>query len=133
MMKKIIYFIIVLLLLIFATLIILAFSGNLYFKVKSYISPNNEYKIVIKGNGPRWSFGSEDIKIYAYKNNFNGIFNKILYKTEISNDGSPLNDNNFSISWEDNVAILTLKGEGNQEEHIEIKFADKITIKKIVE
>lgn len=133
MMKKIIYFIIVLLLLIFATLIILAFSGNLYFKVKSYISPNNEYKIVIKGNGPKWSFGSEDIKVYVYKNNFNGIFNKILYKTEISNDGSPLNDNNFSISWEDNVAILTLKGEGNQEEQIEVVFEDKITIKKIVE
>ena len=132
-MKKIIYFIIVLLLLIFVALIILAFSGNLYFKVKSYISPNNEYKIVIKGNGPKWSFGSEDIKVYAYKNNFNGIFNKKLYKTEISNDGSPLNDNNFNVSWEDNIAILTLKGEGNQEEHIEIVFEDKITIKKIVE
>lgn len=132
-MKKIIYFIIVLLLLIFVALIILAFSGNLYFKVKSYISPNNEYKIVIKGNGPKWSFGSEDIKVYAYKNNFNGIFNKILYKTEISNDGSPLNDNNFNVSWEDDVAILTLKGEGNQEERIKIVFENKITIKKIVE
>lgn len=127
-MKKVICFIIVLLLLIFTILITLAFSGNLYFKIKSYISPNHEYKIIIKGNGPKWSFGSEDIKVYAYKN----TFNKKVYKTEISNDGSPLNDNNFSILWEDDVAFLTLKGEGNQEEQIKIVFKDKINIEKIV-
>ena len=125
--------IIALLIVICSIYAILDFSGNLYFKRMSYISPNNEYKIVIKGNGPKWSFGSENLKIYAYKNNFKGIFNKEIYKTEIGNDGSPLNDSNFDVLWEENVAFLSLIGEGNYEEKFKIIFNDKITIERIIE
>lgn len=93
-----------------------------------YISPNNEYKIVIKGNGPKWPFGSEDIKIYAYKNSFFGFFNKVIYKTTISNDGKHLNDSNIDIDWN-----LYLRGEEQKSEILKIDFEEKITIEKVLE
>lgn len=43
---------------------------------------NDTYKIVIKGNGPTFPFGGEDLKIYA-KNGFKTL----KYKTSVSNDG----------------------------------------------
>ena len=108
---------------------ILIFTNNLYLKKKVYISPDNKYKVVIKGNGPRWPFGSEDIKIYAYKNSFLGMFDKKVFKTMISNDGKSLNDSNFSITWDENKAYLTLIGEEQKNEYILIDFNDKISFK----
>lgn len=136
MKKNKIYLIVFTLLLIMSVLIIsvvflllLASDGYIYFKTASFVSPNKEYKIVIKGNGSKFPFGSEDIKIYAYKNKNFGFFKKSVYKTEIFNDGKPLKDDNFNISWEDNKALLTLKGEEQKNEYIEIDFQNNITFK----
>lgn len=112
---------------------ILVLTNNFYEKKEVFISPNKEYKIVIKGNGPKWAFGDEDIKVYSYKNNFIGFFDKTIYKTKISNDGKNLNSSNFLITWENNKAYLTLIGEEQNDERLKITFGDKITIERITE
>ena len=94
----------------------------------TFDSPNNAYKVVVKGNDTIF-FSSEKLRIYAYKNNFKGYLNRVMYATVISNDGKGLNEKNVVISWEDNKALLTLKGEEQKNEYIEIDFQDNITFK----
>ena len=133
-MKKITYFVLItisFLILICIIYVILGFTGNLYTKKESYLSSNKEYKIVIKGNGAKWPFGSEDIKVYAYKNSFTGTFSKAIYKTKIFNDGKILNDSNFNIEWNDNIAYLSLNGEEQKDEILKIVFEDKVTIENM--
>ena len=83
----------------------------------TFDSPNNAYKVVVKGNDTIF-FSSEKLRIYAYKNNFKGYLNRVMYATVISNDGKGLNEKNVVISWEDNKALLTLKGEEQKNEYI---------------
>ena len=90
-------------------------------------SPDNEYRIVIKGNGTIF-FSDENLRIYAYKNNFKGYLNKVMYATSLSDDGGSLGKDNVAISWEDNKAYLTIKGEEQKNEYIEINFQDNITL-----
>lgn len=91
-------------------------------------SPDNEYRIVIKGNGTIF-FSDENLRIYAYKNNFKGYLNKVMYATSLSDDGGSLGEDNVAISWEGNKAYLTIKGEEQNNENIEIDFQDNITFK----
>ena len=130
MKKKKLIFIIPLCMMLFigVVFVILLFTNNIYTEVKTFLSPSKEYKIVIKSNGARWSFGEENLKIYAYENSLKGFFDKKLYETTISNDGKILNDNNFIINWEKNIAYLTLHGEEQIDEVLEIKFSDIIVI-----
>lgn len=78
MKKKLLIFVIPLciFLVISVVFIILLFTNNIYTNVKTFLSSNKEYKIVIKSNGARWSFGEENIKIYVYKNSLKGFFEK---------------------------------------------------------
>mgnify|MGYP003291450743 CR=1 FL=1 len=130
MKKKLLIFVIPLCIFLVVGVVftILFFTNNIYTNVKTFLSPNKEYKIVIKSNGTRWSFGEENIKIYAYKNSLKGFFEKNIYETPISNDGKILNDTNFKIDWESNIAYLTLSGEEQIDEVLEIKFNDIIII-----
>ena len=127
--KTYLIILITLLIILIVFYILLDVYGYIYYKKTAFISPNKEYKIVIRGNNPKFPFGSENIKIYAYKNNIFGILKKSVYKTEIANDGKYLNDNNFNIDWEDNKAYLTLKGEEQKNEYIEVDFQKNITFK----
>ena len=56
------------------------------------------------------------------------MFDKKVFKTMISNDGKSLNDSNFSITWDENKAYLTLIGEEQKNEYILIYFNDKIFV-----
>ena len=95
---------------------IIIYLQNIYGLKEKYISPNKEYIVVIKGYGPKWSFGSENIKVIAYKNSISGYFNKVKYDTEIKNDGKLLNDSNYEIKWDENIAYLSLIGEEQEDE-----------------
>ena len=110
---------------------IIIYLQNIYGLKEKYISPNKEYIVVIKGYGPKWPFGSENIKVIAYKNNILGYFNKVKYNTEIRNDGKLLNDSNYEIKWDENIAYLSLIGEEQEDENLVIEFGDKINISKI--
>lgn len=78
---------------------------------------NDTYKIVIKGNGPTFPFGGEDLKIYA-KNGFKTL----KYKTSVSNDGKNIDDDNFSVDWKEDGAILTIRAEEQKNEYLDINF-----------
>lgn len=129
MKVKLLFISICIFILIVIYFVILFFTGNLYMKIQSFTSPNNEYKITIKSKGANWPFGEEEIKIYAYENSFKGFFVKTSYKTNIYNDGKNLSEDNFSIKWEKDSAILTLSGEEQENENIIISFNKDITIK----
>ena len=101
---------------------------EIYYTKFIFDSPDNKYRIVIKGNDTIF-FSSENLRIYAYKNNFKGYLNKIMYATDVSNDGKGLNEENVIVFWEDNKAYLTIKGEEQKNEYIEINFQDNITFK----
>ena len=134
--EKIVIFLEVVGMLAVAFLTILAFIllikawlfREFYYTKFTFDSPNNAYKVVVKGNDTIF-FSSEKLRIYAYKNNFKGYLNRVMYATVISNDGKGLNEKNVVISWEDNKALLTLKGEEQKNEYIEIDFQDNITFK----
>ena len=112
---------------------IFLFKGDIYLTYTKYTSPNNHYKVTVKGTGA-FLFGSERIKIYAYNNNIIGLFKKEIYKTTIANDGKALYYDNFVIEWiNDNTAYLTLKGEEQPDEKLMITFENKIVIKKVEE
>lgn len=106
----------------------LLLTHNIYSTYEKYYSYNKKYVIEIKGNGPSFPFGSEDIKIIAYKNNILNCFNKKVYKTKISNDGKGLTPTNFSVSWNENKALIILNGEEQKNEYIEAVFDSKISI-----
>ena len=110
---------------------IIIYLQNIYGLKEKYISPNKEYIVVIKGYGPKWPFGSENIKVIAYKNNILGYFNKVKYNTEIRNDGKLLNDSNYEIKWDENIAYLSLIGEEQEDENLVIEFGHKINISKV--
>lgn len=111
--------------------VIFWFKGDIYSTYTKYTSPNNHYKVAVKGSGA-FFFGSENIKIYAYNNNIIGLFKKEIYKTTIANDGKSLHYDNFLIEWiNDNTAYLTLKGEEQSDEKLMITFGNKIVIKKV--
>ena len=110
---------------------IIIYLQNIYGLKEKYTSPNKEYIVVIKGYGPKWPFGSENIKVIAYKNNILGYFNKVKYNTEIRNDGKLLNDSNYEIKWDENIAYLSLIGEEQEDENLVIEFGDKINISKV--
>lgn len=108
--------------------IFLDFKGMIYYTRYQSVSPDTEYKITIMGNGPKWPFGTEDIKVVANKNNITDIFNKSVVFTEIANDGKPLDDSCFSVIWNGNKAAVILRGEEQQDEIFEIVFGDTVTI-----
>lgn len=107
----------------------MTFNNNLYIKKVTYYSPNKDYKISVKGNGAKWPFGEEDIKIYAYRNNFIGIFNKKIYVTSIYDKGVTSNKNNFYIEWENNnVAYLSFYVKEKECKKFKITFGNEIVI-----
>ena len=134
--EKIIIFLEVVGMLTVALLTILAFIllikawlfREFFYTRLTFDSPDNEYRIVIKGNGTIF-FSDENLRIYAYKNNFKGYLNKVMYATSLSDDGGSLGEDNVTISWKDNKAYLTIKGEEQNNENLEINFQDNITFK----
>lgn len=65
------------------------------------------YTIEVVKLGSPFSFGSQELIIYAD--------GKELCRTSISNDGKTLDRSNYAISWDNNIAILELKGEESAE------------------
>lgn len=116
----------IILLLIFFILFIIIYRINGDYVFESS-SDNGMYRIAIKSSGA-FLFSSEDISINAYK----GLFKKIKYKSSIANDGKTLNKSNFDIIWKENIAILTIKGEEQDDEVLNIDFNNnKISHHKI--
>ena len=66
--------------------------------------------------GSTWPFRPQDIVIYC-----NG---EKVYETSIANDGKILSDKNYSVEWDDNIAVLSFYGEEQEKEVITITFAD---------
>ncbi len=102
---------------------IFVLTGNFYVTKKTFISDNKKYKIIIKGNGPKWPFGDEDIVVYA-KNKWITF----RFKIQIANNGKNLDDFNYRVEWKKDSAYLTLFGEEQDDEDLIIDFKNK-TIK----
>lgn len=110
------------LILIVTLFILIGGSGK---TISESTSENKENKIIIDVKSSTL-YGSSQVKIkgvagWKYKN----------YKTEIHNDGKNLSEKNFEIKWENNDhAFVTLIGEEQGNEVIEILFSEGIELKK---
>lgn len=121
MKKKVLIFLIISFILClfgFSSYFIKHFFGLNYSQKAVY--ENGDYKIIIKGNEPKGFFGGEDLIIYAKKG-----YTTFKYKTEISNDGKRSNESNFLVNWKEDKAILTIMGEEQKNEYLEINFTTK--------
>jgi len=106
--------------LILASIPVFLFSYYFYvmeFKeteLSSSLSPNQQNKIVVVEKGEPFSFGASKVRIHYGSHHKDSI---------ISNDGSLLTAANASIDWKNNnEAIVTLRGNEQDNETIEIKF-----------
>lgn len=79
-------------------------------------SEDGKYSVKVVMTGSTWPFRPQDIVIYC-----NG---EKVYETSIANDGKILSDENYSIKWDDNIAVLSFYGEEQEKEVITITFAD---------
>lgn len=100
-----------------------------FYVVEKSISLNKKYVIEIKGNGARWSFGSEDIMIVAYENTNTGKLSKKIFTTELANDGGSIGKSNYNIDWSDESALIRISGEEQKNEYIYVDFKNDITFK----
>lgn len=101
-----------------------------YTKLIESTSPNNENVIIIK-NKSAFLFGSTPVKITSKKQGINWA-EPSDYETAISNDGATLYDGNVIIEWvNDSKAIVTLRGDEQLDNVIEINFGDNISYKMI--
>lgn len=100
-----------------------------FYLVEKSISLNEKYVIEIKGNGARWPFGSEDIKIIAYENTSTGKLNEKTFTTEPANDGGSIGESNYNIDWSDDSALITISGEEQKNEYIFVDFKNDIVFK----
>lgn len=79
-------------------------------------SEDGKYSVKVVMTGSTWPFRPQDIVIYC-----NG---EKVYETSIANDGKILSDKNYSVEWDDNIAVLSFYGEEQEKEVITITFAD---------
>ena len=100
-----------------------------FYQVEKSVSPNGNYIIEIQGNGPRWPFGSEDLKIIAYKKTSVKNSNKRTFKTQLCNDGKGIGESNYDIDWSNDGALITISGEEQKNEYIFVDFKNNIKFK----
>jgi hypothetical protein len=89
--------------------------------VTSSKSESGDYEIIIKADHP-FTFGSHTVNVYGKKNNSP---KKLLFSTELANDGKALGEENVIIKWNGNKAIITLKGEEQEEEIRQVEFTSR--------
>lgn len=110
------------------SLLVLIFSFLFYINkitVFETVSDGGAYKIRIIGKGS-FLFSSEEVEIFAYRNNMLGIFNVFKTKTTVANDGKQLNEDNFFVKWNDEIAILTIFGEEQEDEVFNVNYDNKV-------
>lgn len=98
-----------------------------------FISPEktNVIKIEVKSAKGFLLFGSNDIKIKYRKNNIAGLINGATINTSISNDGAKIDESNIQVEWtSEDLATITLSGDEQEKEFINISFNDIISYKK---
>ena len=121
----------IILLVLFGLFMLLFIFNNNVNNVFESTSSDSKYRVIIKSKGA-FLFSAEDVTIYAFKNNIVGFFKKIKYKSSIANDGKTLDKTNFDIKWNDDMAILTISGEEQDDEVLDIDFINhKISHHKI--
>lgn len=102
--------------------------------IMSLLLDSDEKKLLVQNSNES---GSNSVSIYEVSSKFffgrseievtYGSTNDYVtsYKTYIYNDGKELDDSNYSISWKNNVAILTLKGEEQPDVTYVLSFTKK--------
>lgn len=102
--------------------------------IMSLLLDSDEKKLLVQNSNES---GSNSVSIYEVSSKFffgrseievtYGSTNDYVtsYKTYIYNDGKALDDSNYSISWKNNVAILTLKGEEQPDVTYVLSFTKK--------
>ncbi|HZG61005.1 MAG TPA: hypothetical protein VEY68_11175 [Anoxybacillus sp.] len=89
--------------------------------VTSSKSESGDYEIIIESDHP-FTFGSHTVYVYGKENNSP---KKLLFSTELANDGKALGEENVIIKWNGNKAIITLKGEEKEDEIHQIEFTPR--------
>lgn len=102
--------------------------------IMSLLLDSDEKKLLVQNSNES---GSNSVSIYEVSSEFffgrseievtYGSTNDYVtsYKTYIYNGGKALDDSNYSISWKNNVAILTLKGEEQPDVTYVLSFTKK--------
>lgn len=102
--------------------------------IMSLLLDSDEKKLLVQNSNES---GSNSVSIYEVSSKFffgrseievtYGSTNDYVtsYKTYIYNGGKALDDSNYSISWKNNVAILTLKGEEQPDVTYVLSFTKK--------
>ncbi|WP_040212384.1 hypothetical protein [Clostridium polynesiense] len=91
-------------------------------------SPDSTYQIIIKYKPP---FLKGTFKISIYYKEKSSLIKEHLNDTNIFYDGAHLSDGNYHISWENNIATLTLTGDSILESKEFI--INMLTVPKITE
>ncbi|MBA2871568.1 hypothetical protein HNQ85_001838 [Anoxybacillus calidus] len=86
--------------------------------VTSSKSESGDYEIIIEADHPL-TFGNHTVYVYGKENNSP---KKLLFSTELANDGKALGEENVIIKWNGNKAIITLKGEEQEDEIRQVEF-----------
>ncbi len=114
--------IVILILGLLAYVFISKFIRNINIKEDVWIyssSENGMHNVKVVRTGLKMIFADQDLIVYAD--------GEELYRTSLSNDGKTLDYSNYKITWDTDIAILELQGEGDAET-ITIKFNnDKVT------
>jgi hypothetical protein len=84
--------------------------------VTSSKSESGDYEIIIEADH-LFTFGSHTV--YGKENNSP---KKWLFSIELANDGKALGEENVIIKWNGNKAIITLKGEEQEDELRQVEF-----------
>lgn len=90
---------------------------------------DNKNTIIIRTENNAFPFGSETIHI-KFKE---GIFEKKIFKYEISNDGKSLDNENIYIFWRNSKCYIRLSGEEQFDELYEIVFGKTVNAVKLLE
>lgn len=82
-------------------------------------SPDGRHEIKIFAYGTPLFFGPQEIGIQLAPSGYDTIV------TYVGNDGATIRENNFDISWNDNVATVTVMGKEQYPAIYEITFYPK--------
>lgn len=76
--------------------------------IGSSFSPDGEYEVIFQSVGePEWPYGRSPAALVLKKGG------KVVtdHRIDVLNDGGMLTDENFSASWQDDCAVVTVSGE----------------------
>lgn len=75
---------------------------------------------------PDWPFGKQDGRIVLKKNGFSVCQSDFT----LHNDGKMMDEYNWDVKWEEDKAVITIRGEEQKDEVFRLYYDDRMTVHK---